>query len=100
MNYINLQLFGGGGGSSGGNSRFTGHKMPNTGKPNSTRTKYDSQGKKLKKENMTRKESQKPIRIITMIMVTECHINITGVIILKLVGGKECHLGGKHGKKY
>ena len=49
MNYINLQLFGGGGGSSGGNSRFTGHKMPNTGKPNSTRTKYDSQGKKTQK---------------------------------------------------
>ena len=43
---INIQLFGGGGGSSGGNFTFTGHKMPNEGKPNSSITRYDRLGRK------------------------------------------------------
>ena len=43
---FSLQLFGGGGGTSGGNFVFTGHKMPDTGKPNSSRTRYDKDGNK------------------------------------------------------
>lgn len=43
---INIQIFGGGGGPSGGSFRTSAHKMPNTGKPNSSMTRYDSSGEK------------------------------------------------------
>ncbi len=43
---FNLQLFGGGGARSGGSFIFTGHKMPDNGKPNSTRTRNDKNGDK------------------------------------------------------
>ena len=41
-----LQLFGGRGAGSGGDFKFTGHKMRDTGKPNSSRTRYDKKGEK------------------------------------------------------
>lgn len=46
---INLQLFGGRGTSSGGSYSFSGHKMPEKWKPNSSITRYDSSGKKREK---------------------------------------------------
>lgn len=46
---ISLQLFGGRGVSSGGNTNFVGHSMPNTWKPNSSRTRYDQNGSKREK---------------------------------------------------
>lgn len=51
-----LQLFGGGGGGSGGDFKFTGHKMPDTGKPNSSRTRYDKKGEDtmIKTESLER----------------------------------------------
>lgn len=41
---FNSQIFGGGGGSSGGHSKFTGHKMPDKWKQNSSRSRYDKNG--------------------------------------------------------
>lgn len=38
---MKLQLFGGRGVSSGGSFKMIGHKLPDTGKPNSSTTRYD-----------------------------------------------------------
>ena len=46
---IYIQLFGGGGGTSGGNYKMTGHRLPDTYKPNSTLTRYNNRGIKKDK---------------------------------------------------
>lgn len=86
-----LQLFGGGGGGSGGDFKFTGHKMPDTGKPNSSRTRYDKKGEKRERRYYDKDGIVGKMCITKVHQIINIHTNIIGGEI-QMANGIELHM--------
>lgn len=83
---ISLQLFGGRGVSSGGNTNFVGHSMPNTWKPNSSRTRYDQMAQNEKKDILTKMEIKREMFIIKVHQIMNILMSTIGTKIKKGTG--------------